>query len=252
LAIIEESRAILLNDNQLTPERILLRGIRCLLESSIRCGQQSDPDDALSRFNRETQWFAIGLLGTLLLAALVFEVLLPEHYQPSQGLSYFTSQTWQTTPDFLSNVETTPALKAVKLDTKSFGSAVGKEASIPPDRDRTEISSNQDPVLMESSTNSTLSHEIDQTSGQKRNGSKWSLVRRQDSGAKREKIVHERHRSAHGFFGLKKQLVALWRSSLQRNEARAGRRGSTGFAEVLTLPTLPAMRTRSQLLQDSK
>lgn len=104
-----------------------MHGIRCLPEFSIRCGQQSDPDDVLSRFNRETQWFALGLLGTLLLAALVLEVLLPEHYQPSQELSYFARGTWQATPDFLSNVEAAPPLKAAKLDIKSFGSAVGKK-----------------------------------------------------------------------------------------------------------------------------
>ena len=222
---------------------MLLRGIRCLPEFGIRCGLQPGQDDVLNRFNRDTRWFTIGLLGSVFLAALVFGVLLPEHYRPSQEPRDLTSEARQSKSDFLPNVEAATPFEAFKQGAKSSTSGVTVKTSTPPDIGCTEISSNQVPVPMESSTDwappsvSTLSPHIDRTSTQRRNGSKWSLVRRADPGAKREKIAHERYGlGPHGFFSVKMQLVALWHSSLLRSEARLGRN--------LTPPT---MRTRLRL-----
>jgi hypothetical protein len=39
--------------------------------------------DMVNRFNRDTRWLAIGLLGTLVFAALVLAVQLQEHHSES-------------------------------------------------------------------------------------------------------------------------------------------------------------------------
>ena len=51
-----------------------------------------DANDVLRKFNRDTRWVAAGLLGTLLLAALAFVVLLPERHTMTAVLSERASQ----------------------------------------------------------------------------------------------------------------------------------------------------------------
>ena len=53
-------------------------------EHSITC---PGANDVFGRFNRDTRWVAAGLLGTLLLAALAFVVLLPERHTMTAVLS---------------------------------------------------------------------------------------------------------------------------------------------------------------------
>jgi hypothetical protein len=49
-------------------------------------------NDVLRKFNRDTRWVPAGLLGTLLLAALAFVVLLPERHARTAVLSESASQ----------------------------------------------------------------------------------------------------------------------------------------------------------------
>jgi hypothetical protein len=182
-------------------------------------------NDVLRRFNRDTEWLAIGLLGAVFLTAMAFAVLLPEHYQRAPDVA---REARQARSYSLPNAEGAIPFAVADLNTKRFPRGANPETLTRVDQELAEISSKQ-PAQIEAGTKAAPSSvlaprtETDRTFAQ-RNGSKWSSIRRQDPAVIRGKIGLERSRSSGRpkFFGVKMQLIALWHRSLLQNEKLPG------------------------------
>jgi hypothetical protein len=179
-------------------------------------------NDVLRRFNRDTECLAVGLLGAVLLTALAFAVLLPEHYQKSPDLA---KQSEQAKSYSLPKAGAGAPLALVNLNTGESLDQQDPETLARGDPSLIGTASNQNPVQMKDdskvvpSSMSAPSPELNRALAQ-RNGSKWSAMRRQDSAATRR--IGHKSSARPKFFDVKMQLIALWHRSLLQNEKAPG------------------------------
>jgi hypothetical protein len=173
-------------------------------------------NDVLRKFDRDTRWIAAGLLGSLLLAAMAFVVLVPERHTMTAGLSERTkSGSWPTgdaatlfrSTDMIANMSTSGATPVTLplVAPRSFESP-SKESL-----ERTETAGGLRPPPVPASR-PEISHTSDRA-----NRSQWSLSHQPDSSRSiRGKATYHDYGSA-GQLGdavVKKRLLELWHRSL--------------------------------------
>jgi hypothetical protein len=174
-----------------------------------------DANDALRKFNRDTRRVAAGLLGILILAALIFVVLFPERHAMTAGLSERASQ---PTSDSSRNEDAATRFRSTDLNAGISTSAVtwvtlplgeqrSSESSSKESLGRTGFSGGSAPSLV-----LALSPEINHRSALV-NRRDWSPAHQPNSvRAIRGKTRYARYRIA-GHLGdaeAKKRLLELW------------------------------------------
>jgi hypothetical protein len=162
-------------------------------------------NDVLTRFNRDTAWLVIWLLGILFFAALVFAVLVQEPNQAATGLQGKASRA-KTDPSLTASQVTSWPLAHVD---KGFTESSSKESQA-----RTEIAAGSTPapivVLPEPSPGIATANVSDQSSAQ----------RKESAQAISSKAPYRRGKSSAGLgdVDVKKRLIELWHQSLVRTE----------------------------------
>jgi hypothetical protein len=157
--------------------------------------------DVIRRFNRDTTWLATGVLGALVLAALMLGV---QEYQPNAT---------QAERDSLLNANPSTVASVIAKTSNSTGNIIPGQGSSADhaftDTPLPEITSGQT-ELAASTPISTLQNNRD--------------TLRQDSTrvpAPKTRNVRNRSSVASRFIDVKKRLIELWHQSLARSETRS-------------------------------
>ena len=179
-------------------------------------------NDVLKRFNRDTAWLVVWLLGILGFAALVFAVLIPEPRPAMTGLQGRASQA-ESAPSL--TAEAAELFKIMDSNAKRSPSQVTSGTLAHVDQGSTESSSKESHALTEAAAGSTpppiLVLPEPSPSIATANVSNWSPAQRKESAqAIRGKAPYRRGKSSGGLgdVDVKKRLIELWRQSLVRTE----------------------------------
>jgi hypothetical protein len=179
-------------------------------------------NDVLRRFNRDTAWLVVWLLGILGFAALVFAVLIPEPHPATAGLQGRASQA-KSAPSLAA--EAAQFFKIVDSNAKRSASQVTSGTLAHVDQGSTEGSSKESNALTEAAAGSTPAPILVLPEPSPRiaatNVSNWSPAQRKESvQAIRGKAPYRRGKSSGGLgdVDVKKRLIQLWRQSLVRTE----------------------------------
>jgi hypothetical protein len=179
-----------------------------------------DTNDVIRRFNRDTEWLATLVMGTLVCAALMLAVLVQDRHPKAVDP---TEKAVQAGGDFLLNANSATLFKDVDLN--STGEITSGQASSV-DHAFTEISQMENPSSQMEAAASTptpvlaFTPEINHIKAQA-NASSWSPAHWQDPvRVIRQKIRNLRYRSSVVFrsVNVKMRLIALWHQSLARSE----------------------------------
>ncbi len=177
-------------------------------------------NDVLRRFNRDTEFFAAGLLSAVFCAALLFAVLMPES---RNNVRNDLRETSRAKSDLVVNAEASRSFGIAPLKAKKSETL---EIATNNDQKFAEISTREDLPDTKTSADSTpfsasvLGPDISRNAASLTQ-SKLSLRYRQDPASViREKIARERSTSS-GYprtLDVKKRLIALWRKTLLQTE----------------------------------
>jgi hypothetical protein len=177
-------------------------------------------NDVLRKFNRDTQFLAAGLFSGVVCAALLFAVLMPES---RSDVRYDLRKPNRAKSDLVVNAK---AAEASRIEPVEVDKSESLEIAANNDQKFGEISAKEDFPDTKASPEPNPSSaivsgpDISRNAGSLNQG-KLSLRQRQDPrSAIREKTSSGRSRSS-GYprtFDVKKQLIALWRKSLQQAE----------------------------------
>ena len=148
-------------------------------------------NEVIKRFNRNTTWVAIGLLGCVVFAALMVA------FQKGHAQADDLTEARQTTGDLSLNANPAATSRVVDSNEKSGGEIAPEQAT---------------------SADRGLTPEISHPNGQA-DATSWSPARQPDSvRVIRSKIPNVRYRRfvRHRMREVKMRLIALWRQSLAR------------------------------------
>ena len=182
-------------------------------------------DDIIRSFNRSTRWFATGLLGSLIFAALILAV---QEWQPK--VTDQAKEDRQTSGAALVNANPGPLSKVAGLNAESSTGEMPSGQAISVNHWSTVISPQQNPfALMEIPESAqapihALILEKNQPSA-RANASPGASERPQDSARViRPKVHNLRSRSPARlrFVDVKMRLLALWHQSLERSQRVLG------------------------------
>jgi hypothetical protein len=179
-------------------------------------------NDVIRRFNRDTEWLAMRVLGAVVFAVLVLAVLIQEHHPKAADL---TQDARQSGGDLLLNADPATLSKFVGLYEKSSPGEITSRHGF------TEILPQENPSPRMETAASTQTPVLGLTPKINHpdlhaNASPWSSVHRQDSARViRPKIHNVRYGSSVrlGFVDVKMRLIALWHQSLARSEKSRSR-----------------------------
>ena len=183
----------------------------------------SETNDVLRRFNRDTKRVVAGVLGAVTFAALAFAVLVPEHHLNVLDL---TEEPGQATSGYVFNAALPMLFGKGDLNTKipfNSHSTEGKSrvslagAEFYPEKDlrRTEVVAESAPIpVLISDPDADRLSELP-------NGSKWSSFHKKSGRVVRTLFSRERYKSLDRIkdVHVKMRLLALWHQSLVRNES---------------------------------
>jgi hypothetical protein len=179
-------------------------------------------NDVLRRFNRDTAWLVVWLLGILGFAALVFAVLIPEPHPATAGFQGRASQA-KSAPSL--TADAVELVKIVDSTAKRSADQVPLGTLTHVDQRSTEGSSKESHAQTEAAAVSTPAPILvlpqPSPSIATANVSNWSPAQQKESAqAIRGKAPYRRGRLSGGLgnVDVKKRLIELWHQSLVRTE----------------------------------
>jgi hypothetical protein len=179
-------------------------------------------NDVLRRFNRDTAWLVVWLLGGLIFAAFAFAVLIPEPHPAMAGLQRRASQA-ESVPSLAADAA--GLVKIVDSNAKGSASRVPLGTLTHVDQGSTESSSKESHARTETAPGSTPAPIFvlpePSPSIATANVSNWSLAQpKQPVQAIRGKAPYRRSKSSGALrdVDVKKRLIELWHQSLVRTK----------------------------------
>jgi hypothetical protein len=182
-----------------------------------------DTNDVIRKFNRDTRWVAIGVLGAVVFAGLMLALLVQERYPNAVDN---TGEAVQAGGNLLLNTNIATLAENVVLTGKSSTAEIAPGEARSVDQEFTKISpkensfSQMEAAASTQSPVSAITPEIDHHALQT-NASSWIPAHWQDAGrAIGLNVPRRRSRSSvrPRFVDVKMRLIALWHQSLAQSE----------------------------------